>query len=104
MNNGDTLPYKAKSTALEKKVKLHKFLPSGRVVMTVVGRGGEHWIDTSLNFCSCRAFYFEMTSGKNPTCYHLKSAQFAHDYNLIDIIEFADEEFYGFMYGLVSDV
>ena len=95
---------KAASTAAAKRVKLHRFLPSERRIMTVVGNSGEHWVDVHMGFCSCRAFYFAMTGGKELKCYHLESAQIAYDTDMIDEIVFDDEEFDSFVHGLVMDM
>ena len=72
--------------------------------MTVVGKGGEHWVDTNVGFCSCRAFYFAMTGGRNLDCYHLRSAQIASDAGVMEKIIFNDEEFDGFVRGLVMEM
>lgn len=104
VNQTDHTYDKTTSIVFAKRVKMHRFLPSGRYIMTVVGKSGEHWVDVNMRFCSCRAFYFAMTGGKKSTCYHLTSAQIAYDIGAIDEIVFDDEEFDGFVHGLVLDV
>lgn len=95
---------KALSTASAGRVKVHRFEPSGRRIMTVVGRGSEHWVDPDMRFCSCRAFYFAMTRGRNPSCYHIKSARIASDSGKAEVVVFADEEFDDFVRGLVPEL
>ncbi len=95
---------RALSTASAGRVKVHRFEPSGRSITTVVGRGDEHWVDPGMRFCSCRAFYFAMTRGGNPSCYHIKSARVASDSGKAEVVVFADEEFDDFVRGLVPEL
>ena len=95
---------RAESVASSGRVKLHIFEPSMRHVMTVVGRSSEHWVDLSLRFCSCKAFYFAMTRGVLPNCYHLKSARIAHAAGSVDVVRFVDDEFDGIIRGLVREM
>ncbi len=83
---------------------MHLFLPSRRSIMTVVGKGGEHWVDTEFAFCSCPAYYFATTGGRNAECYHLGSALLAIETGAVEKTEFDDEEFDGFVRGLVMDL
>ena len=100
----DSLAARALSTASAGRVKVHRFEPSGRSIMTVVGKGDEHWVDSGMRFCSCRAFYFVMARGGNPSCYHIKSARVALDSGKAEVIVFADEEFDDFVRGLVPEL
>ena len=88
-----------KETVMEGRVKLHPFLPSGRSVWTVVGRTAEHWVEPHHGYCSCPAYYF----GPAGTCYHVQCQAYAHSASRQDTIEFHDEEFDGFVAGLVAD-
>ena len=78
---------------------MHKFLPSKRTVWTVVGRE-EHWLDHNLEYCSCQKFYFD--SGE--LCYHLICQQQAVKVGKYQKIEFSDDEFDGFITGLVEGI
>ena len=95
---------RVKKVALDGRVKLHIFEPSMRRIMTVVGKQDEHWVDISLRFCSCSAFYFTTTRGAEPDCYHLKSSRIASGAGTIDVIRFDDEEFDGFVRALLHEM
>src|SRR5207244_13658276 len=56
---GNKFP-KAIEAVLSGSVKKHTFSPSGRVVLTVVGRDGEEFIDPERPFCSCDNFFFKV--------------------------------------------
>ncbi len=94
---------RVQSIVSEKRVKLHVFEPSQRKIWTVVGKGGEHWIDPHCNYCSCPGFYFGKLNGKT-TCYHLESAHLARSENQVEKIIFSDDEFSNFLSGLISDL
>ena len=91
------------SVVSEKRVKLHVFEPSQRQIWTVVGKDNEYWVDPDGGYCSCPAFYFGKLNGKD-SCYHLESAELAKKQNTFEKINFADEEFSDFIYGLISDL
>lgn len=76
------------------RMKLHRFMPSGRRIWTVVGKEDEHWLDPDLGYCSCPSFYY----GGAP-CYHIRGAPEAQ----ADVVDFSDAEFDGFVAGLVLD-
>ena len=84
--------------------KLHLFLPSGRMVYTVVGRGGDEFIDPFKPFCSCKNFFFRVLDGRNETCYHLLAYEAAHRFSRFDRIVMHDEEFESFTRLLVHDL
>ena len=94
---------KIKSVISEKRIKLHYFLPSNRNIWTIVGKEKEHLLEPDLKFCSCAGFYFGMLKNKKP-CYHIDSIQIAKKEELYERIEFSDDEFEGFMSGLINDV
>ena len=94
---------KIKSVINEKRIKLHYFLPSNRNIWTIVGKEKEHWLEHDLKFCSCSGFYFGMLKNKKP-CYHIDSIQIAKKEELYERIEFSDDEFEGFMSGLINDL
>ena len=94
---------KIKSVITEKRIKLHYFLPSNRKIWTIVGKEKEHWLEPDLKFCSCAGFYFGMLKNKKP-CYHIDSIQIAKKEELYERIEFSDDEFEGFMSGLINDL
>lgn len=80
----------------EGRIKVHRFMPSGRCVWTMIGREAEHWMVPSLNYCSCPAYYYN----SNVLCYHLK---YALDEILTDYVDFSDDEFDGFIAALLRD-
>lgn len=109
MWNGDIGVMREKSTekaakiVLEKGVKLHQFKPSNRQIWTVVGKDNEYWVDSDNSYCSCRDYYFQTLSGREK-CYHLQVIEEAKAKNLIDVIEFSDDEYYQFIRALIQDL
>jgi predicted nucleic acid-binding Zn finger protein len=85
-------------------VKEARFIPSGRRVVTVVGRLGDEFIDPERPYCSCSDFYFHVTRGKDETCYHLLSYRIAEKLSEVDVLEFADEEYGPYLAATVQDV
>ncbi|MDA4122870.1 MAG: hypothetical protein OK456_06805 [Thaumarchaeota archaeon] len=85
-------------------VKEHVFSPSGRTVYTVVGKGGEEFIDPEKPFCSCKNFFFGVLGGRNQTCYHLLGYAIARDAGRLDKVGFHDEEFESFIALLLRDL
>ncbi|MXY37532.1 MAG: hypothetical protein F4Y82_02610 [Cenarchaeum sp. SB0665_bin_23] len=81
----------------EGQIKVHRFMPSGRCIWTVIGREAEHWMAPSLNYCSCPAYYYN----SNILCYHLKCAS---NKDLTDYVDFSDDEFDDFISALLQDV
>ena len=95
---------KAIETVLTGSVKAHVFLPSGRVLNTVVGRSGEEFIDPVKPFCSCKNFFFGVLGGRNGTCYHLLSYSIAEEAGKLDKVRMHDEEFESFVSLLIHDL
>ena len=94
---------KVNAAVLEKRVKLHIFEPSQRKIWTIVGKGKEHWLDPSLDYCSCLGYYFGQIND-NKECYHLESVKLAKKKDKVEIITFSDEEFNDFIAGLIADL
>jgi predicted nucleic acid-binding Zn finger protein len=94
---------KAVRVTLNKGVKKHVFKPSNREIWTVVGKDREYWVDPQNNFCSCEDYYFKTLSGKEK-CYHLQVIVVAKEKNLVDVIEFKDEEYDWFLKALINDM
>ncbi len=94
----------AVEAVLDGCVKQHSFMPSGRVLYTVVGRSGEEFIDPARPFCSCKQFFFRVLGGKAETCYHLLSYEIAKEAQLFDQVNFRDEEFGAFLRLLAFDL
>lgn len=84
----------------EHRIKLHRFNPSKREIWCVVGNKNEYWFDQSLDFCSCKGYYFTRFN-KNDLCYHLKSAKAAKIKD-VDIIEFSDDEYDDFLLSIIN--
>lgn len=95
---------KAAEAVLSGCVKRHTFMPSGRVLLTVVGRSGDEFIDPEKPFCSCRHFFFRVLGGRDPTCYHLLAYEIAKETQTFDEVEMHDEEFGSFLKLLASDL
>lgn len=87
----------------KKAVKLHIFLPSGKSILTVVGRMHEYWVDVEQGYCTCKGYYFR-SLGKDGQCYHIKTAKDAIGKGLVDKIVFNDEEYRGFLRALIHDI
>jgi len=75
--------------------KVHAFGPSGRRIVTVVGRGGEHWVDPEARACSCASFHY-----RGAPCAHVEAALGGG----LETIEFADGEYDEFVRGLLEDI
>ncbi len=85
-------------------VKECRFVPSGRKVITVVGRLGDEFIDPEKPYCSCSNFYFRVLGGREETCYHLLSYKIAAKTGRVDVVEFSDEEYGPYLAATVRDV
>ena len=85
-------------------VKEGLFLPSGRKVITVVGRLGDEFIDPDRPYCSCSNFYFRVLGGREETCYHLLSYRIALETGRLDVVKFNDEEYGAYLAAAVRDV
>ncbi len=85
-------------------VKECRFLPSGRRVITVVGRLGDEFIDPEKPYCSCSNFYFRVLGGREETCYHLLSYKVASATGRVDVVEFSDEEYGPYLAATIRDV
>jgi predicted nucleic acid-binding Zn finger protein len=100
---------KARDVVESQGVKLHRFLPSGRTIWTVVGRDCDFLVDFSSEpqdrlYCSCSDFYFRVLSERIPECYHLLAAKIAVEEEMYSVIDFSDEEFAQFLRALVTDI
>lgn len=95
---------RAIDTVLAGGVKEELFLPSGRKVITVVGRLGDEFIDPDRPYCSCSNFFFRVLGGREETCYHLLSYRIASRIGKLDVLRFSDEEYGGYLSATVRDV
>jgi predicted nucleic acid-binding Zn finger protein len=100
---------KARGVVESQAVKLHRFLPSGRTIWTVVGKDCDFIVDIDLEnpdrlYCSCSDFYFRVLSQKIPECYHLLALEMALKEELFSVIDFNDGEFPEFLRALVKDI
>jgi len=95
---------RAIDTVLAGGVKESVFLPSGRRVITVVGRLGDEFIDPDKPYCSCSNFFFRVLGGREETCYHLLSYKIASETDRLDIVKFSDEEYGAYLAAMVGDV
>jgi len=91
---------RAVTTVISGGVKEHRFGPSGRVILTVVGSGGDEFIDPAKPYCSCSDFFFRVLNGHSKLCYHILSHLIASDLGKMDTVHLGDEE-YGQFYTLV---
>ena len=85
-------------------VKECRFLPSGRRVLSVVGKLGDELIDPEKPYCSCGDFFFRVKRGREEVCYHLLSYRIAARTGRVDIVEFQDEEYGDYLSAIVSDI
>lgn len=100
---------KAQKVVEDQRVKLHRFLPSGLTIWTVVGGECDLLIDCEpsgqrKSYCSCDDFHFRVLSGKVPECYHLVGAKLAIQQGMYSVVEFSDEELPGFLTALLKDM
>ena len=95
---------RAIDTVLAGGVKESLFLPSGRKVITVVGRLGDEFIDPDRPYCSCSNFFFRVLGGREETCYHLLSYRIASETGRLDVVKFSDEEYGAYLTAAVRDV
>jgi predicted nucleic acid-binding Zn finger protein len=91
-------------TVLAGGVKESRFKPSGRRILTVVGKLGDEFIDPEKPYCSCSNFFFLVIGGKEETCYHLLSYKIASRTGRVDVVEFSDEEYPQILKAVVLDV
>ena len=80
----------------EGRVKLHKFMPRGRELWTVVGRTGDNLIFPHDDYCSCNGFYFSLMMKNMSICYHIRSLKIAKNKKKYSCIEISDYDYYTF--------
>lgn len=95
---------RAVDAAVGGSVKRHVFLPSGRIVCTVVGSNADEFVDPAKPFCSCESFYYSVLSSKSKYCYHLLGYRIADESGLVREVSFDDEEYDAFVRLLAEDV
>ena len=95
---------KAIDTVLQRNVKKQRFGPSGRSVYSVVGNGGDEFVDPVRGFCSCSHYFFRVLGGHDETCYHLLSLRMAVEADMLDEVDFHDEEYEQFVRSLFLDI
>jgi predicted nucleic acid-binding Zn finger protein len=95
---------RAVDAVIEGRVKRQTFVPSGRVIHTVVGRNGDEFVDPEKPFCSCEHFFFRVMGGKEQPCYHLLAESIAAETQRFSDTEFHDEEFLSFLKLLSHDL
>ena len=95
---------KALETVASGGVKGHRFVPSGRVIYTVVGHLGDEFVDPDRHYCSCSNYYFRVLTGREDTCYHLLSYEMAAEAKAVEIADFGDEEYDAMLSVITRDV
>lgn len=95
---------RAIDTVLAGGVKENRFVPSGRKILTVIGRLGDEFIDPEKPYCSCSNFFFRVMNGREELCYHLLSYEIASRSGRIEVVKFSDEEYGPVMKAIVGDV
>lgn len=85
----------------DRRIKLHVFEPSGRIVWTVVGTDREYWTDPSRGFCSCPGYYYGRS---DRGCYHLEAVRHAELHGGAETIRLADCEYAGFVSCIMYDM
>ena len=83
-------------------LKVHFFRPSGRRILTIVGKDEEYWTEPDLNFCSCKNYYYRSLSSGKP-CYHLTSTLECLRVGGFTLLEFADQEYDDFVRAIIND-
>jgi predicted nucleic acid-binding Zn finger protein len=91
-------------TVLAGGVKESRFQPSGRKLITVVGRLGDEFVDPEKPYCSCSNFYFKVQGGREDACYHLLSYWIASKTGRVDVVGFDDEEYGPYLIAVLNDV
>ena len=95
---------KAFKLLLSGKVKLHKFLPSNRIIYTVIGNDGDLLILDKQLFCSCKDYYYRLLEKDNLYCIHLLALKIAYSISNFDKIDFHDHEYAYFLTLLLNSV
>lgn len=100
---------KAMQVVGQLRVKEHVFLPSGRIIFTVVGHEGDVYVSIDQvgrwsPYCSCDDFHFRVLNGEIQECYHLMAAKIALDQKTVSITKFSDDEYELFLDALLKDV
>ena len=95
---------KAVDAVVRGYVKAHVFVPSGRIIYTVVGSGGDEFIDPEKPYCSCSNFFFRVMDGKREYCYHLLGYKMAVESKKVEQITFDDDEYSDFLRIITVDV
>ncbi len=85
-------------------IKEIRFLPSGRTVLTAVGRLGDEFMDPKRPYCSCSNFFFGFLEGKEGVCYHLLGYEVASRVKRVDAVQFSDEEYIPYVRAVIGDV
>jgi predicted nucleic acid-binding Zn finger protein len=85
-------------------VKKHIFMPSNRVIYTVVGKSGDEFVDPQKPFCSCSNFFFRVLGGSEELCYHLLSYRIARESKKFDTVVFSDDEYSSLLKAIMRDV
>lgn len=85
-------------------IKECRFIPSGRRVLSVVGKLGDEFIDPERPYCSCADFFFRVKRSREDVCYHLLGYRIAVRTGRVDIIEFHDDEYGDYLSAIMSDV
>ena len=100
MQNG--LQLNKNNTIEPRALKVHFFRPSGRRILTIVGKDEEYWTEPDLNFCSCKNYYYRSLSSGKP-CYHLTSTLECLRVGGFTLLEFADQEYDDFVRAIIND-
>ena len=95
---------KARRMVETKRINFHHFLPSGRNIWTAVGSDGDHLLNVSQPYCSCRDFHFRFLTDKAEECYHLLALKMAIRLKKYVTVEFQDEEYFFFIRGLLDEI
>lgn len=90
-------------------VLLHRFLPSGLEIWTVIGRGCEYLVDLPVSdlrkpYCACDDFHYRVLSGKSEDCYHLVAVKNAIAEERYAVMELQDSDFLSFAKKLMSSI
>ena len=99
---------KAMKVVESEGVRLHKFLPSGLQIWTVVGRECEYLVHPKSNlekpYCACDDFHYRVLSAKTEEGYHLVAVKRAIAEERYTVVEMQDRDFQGFVKRLLSGI
>ncbi|HZY47817.1 MAG TPA: hypothetical protein VFE96_08485 [Candidatus Bathyarchaeia archaeon] len=75
------------------RVRKYHFIPSGRTVWAVNGRGRDYQVMPDSLFCTCDDYYFRVMEHKKQLCYHILAQQLCQAMNTYRVTETIDSRY-----------